>query len=165
MPRISNTNGARPEYRALGLIQVGVRLTPAEIDAYVGTGPYASKYVSFLRRDGFVFDTEKDGKKVLAYVLTTEPKNAAELRALGTRPAVVKEKKVTEKPAAKAPVAPKEPDTVAQNLLAALGTDAVVEFIPDLPKRGPNGRFQKKNTYTIDPDFDAVDVKDVVGAF
>lgn len=80
MPIVSASNGVRPEYRALAVIQLNKPVTPTEINDCVGTGDYAAKYISFLRRDGFVFDTTKDGRKIVSYTLIAEPVNAAYFR-------------------------------------------------------------------------------------
>lgn len=96
MPRVAASNGVRPEIRALAVLQLGKTVTPAEINAHVGTGDYAAKYVSFLNtRYGFTITANKDGRKVVSYTVVAEPSNAADLRA--ATPKV----KIT-KPAAKA---------------------------------------------------------------
>ena len=82
MPIVSASNGIRPEYRALAVIQLNKPVTPTEINDCVGTGDYAAKYISFLRRDGFVFDTTKDGRRIVSYTLIAEPVNAAYFRGL-----------------------------------------------------------------------------------
>jgi len=82
MPIVTASNGIRPEYRALAVIQLNKPVTPTEINDCVGTGDYAAKYISFLRRDGFVFDTTKDGRKIVAYTLIAEPVNVAYFRGL-----------------------------------------------------------------------------------
>jgi hypothetical protein len=82
MPIVTASNGIRPEYRALAVIQLNKSVTPTEINDCVGTGDYAAKYISFLRRDGFVFDTAKDGRKIVAYTLIAEPVNAAYFRGM-----------------------------------------------------------------------------------
>lgn len=82
MPKVSASNGIRPEIRALAVLQLGKTVTPAEINAHVGTGEYAAKYVSFLNtRYGFTITTQKDGRKVVSYTMIAEPANAAELRS------------------------------------------------------------------------------------
>jgi len=82
MPKVSASNGIRPEIRALAVLQMGKTVTPAEINAYVGTGDYAAKYVSFLNtRYGFTVTANKDGRKVVSYTMIAEPANAAELRS------------------------------------------------------------------------------------
>ena len=82
MPRVDASNGIRPEIRALAVLQLGKTVTPAEIDAHVGTGEYSAKYVSFLNtRYGFTITANKDGRKVVSYTVVAEPANAARLRA------------------------------------------------------------------------------------
>jgi hypothetical protein len=82
MPIVTASNGIRPEYRALAVIQLNKPVTPTEINDCVGTGDYAAKYISFLRRDGFVFDTTKDGRRIVSYTLIAEPVNVAYFRGL-----------------------------------------------------------------------------------
>ena len=82
MPKVSASNGIRPEIRALAVLQMGKTVTPAEINDHVGTGDYAAKYVSFLNtRYGFTITANKDGRKVVSYTMIAEPANAAELRS------------------------------------------------------------------------------------
>ena len=100
MPRVSASNGIRPEIRALAVLQLGKTVTPKEINDHVGTGEYAAKYVSFLNtRYGFNITANKDGRRVVSYTMIAEPANAAELR--GATP------KATKAKAAKVPKAPK----------------------------------------------------------
>ena len=100
MPRVSASNGIRPEIRALAVLQLGKTVTPKEINDHVGTGEYAAKYVSFLNtRYGFNITANKDGRRVVSYTMIAEPDNAAELR--GATP------KATKAKAAKVPKAPK----------------------------------------------------------
>lgn len=55
-------------------------VTPSEINAHVGDGDYSSKHVWYLRKFGFVFSVQKDGRKIASYTLIQEPDNVAELR-------------------------------------------------------------------------------------
>lgn len=94
MPITSASNGVRPEYRALSVINVGSPVTPDAINECVGTGKYASKYVTLLKRVGFVFTTEKDGKTIKTYTLISEPENASEYRNATPKVKAVKPSKV-----------------------------------------------------------------------
>lgn len=67
MPQASN-HGKRPEFVALELFERQIIVTPSEVDQYVGTTGYTSKYVCFLKRDGHQFETNKDGRRVVSYV-------------------------------------------------------------------------------------------------
>jgi hypothetical protein len=41
--------------------------TPKEIEAYVGLGPYASKYICYLKLHGYEIETVKNGRSVAEY--------------------------------------------------------------------------------------------------
>jgi hypothetical protein len=106
MPIVAASNGVRPEYRALAVIKLNKPVTPKEINDYVGTGDYAAKYISFLRRDGFVFDCTKDGRRIVSYTLIAEPKNAEYFRNMqpkqkASAPAKTVKVAAVAKPAAK----------------------------------------------------------------
>lgn len=70
---MSKTIGKRAEYVALEIMEIGKPVTPSQIDAHTGTGTYSSKYISFLKRDGFVFEIKKDGRNVVSYTLLSRP--------------------------------------------------------------------------------------------
>lgn len=107
MPRVAASNGIRPEIRALAVFKIGVPVTPAEINAHVGTGDYAAKYVSFLNtRHGFTITTQKDGRRVVSYTMVAEPANAADLRAMKPKVAKTKAPKVAKTKAPKVAKAP-----------------------------------------------------------
>lgn len=104
MPRVSASNGIRPEIRALAVLQLGKTVTPKEINDHVGTGEYAAKYVSFLNtRYGFNITANKDGRRVVSYTVIAEPDNAAELRGATPKAPKTKATKVAKAPKAKAP--------------------------------------------------------------
>ena len=150
MPIVAASNGVRPEIRALAVIELNKPVTPAEINAHVGTGDYAAKYISFLKtRYGFTFSIQKVGRQVVSYTLLKEPANIAELRSMqpkskGSKPAKVAVAKAAKpvKSASKAsPVAvkPRRVDVVEQ------------EF-------GSSGEV---SAYGIDADFDSMDGIDI----
>lgn len=102
MPRVNASDGIRPEIRALAVMHLGVPVTPAEINAHVGTGDYAAKYVSFLNtRYGFTITAQKDGRKVVSYTVEAEPANVADLRNAQPKAKAPKEPKVAKPKAAK----------------------------------------------------------------
>jgi len=95
MPKVSASNGIRPEIRALAVLVMGKTVTPAQINDHVGTGDYAAKYVSFLNtRYGFTITANKDGRKVVSYTMIAEPANAADLRAATPKTKIAKPKAV-----------------------------------------------------------------------
>lgn len=155
MPRKSN-HGKRPEYVALELFEKQKVVTPAEIDAHVGTTGYASKYVCFLRRDGYAFDLNKDGRTVVSYVMTGKSKGAAKKAATAapkaSKPKPEKKAKVV-KPAAKKVAAPKKPKfSVEEKLLREL------DMLPE--------KDFSSSTFSVDSEWDSadgLDIKSLVG--
>lgn len=167
----------RGEFLALQLFEIGKAVTPSEINAHVGRGDYAAKYISFLRgRHGFDFSVQKDGRTVVSYTLISEPENAAEVRARADATAV-KANKVFEaaatkiKKTAKA-AKPKQakvrqskqtaPATVkkaARNVLKDKADKEADAILAELGmKRG--GEYAG-GTYSVDPDWDSMDGIDV----
>jgi len=93
----------RPRELALEVLKLNKAVTPSEIDKHVG-GEYSSKYICQLRKRGFEFEVTKDGRNVVSYTLTKEPKNVAEIRGGTKKQKAVKVKKATPvKTVAKAP--------------------------------------------------------------
>jgi hypothetical protein len=115
MPKVSASNGIRPEIRALEVFPLGATVTPDVINDHVGTGEYAAKYVSFLNtRYGFNITANKDGRRVVSYTMVAEPANAAVLRSstAATKIVIYRENgqilaKVDGTKSVKAPKAPK----------------------------------------------------------
>lgn len=151
MPRVAASNGIRPEIRALAVIKLNKPVTPAEINAHVGTGDYAAKYISFLKnRYGFTFSVQKNGRQVVSYTLLKEPKNVDALR--GAKP----------KAAAKVAVAKVAKPAKAAKVAAAVSVKpAKVDVVQK--QFGSTGEV---SSYNVDGDFDSmdgVDVKALVG--
>jgi hypothetical protein len=156
MPIVSASNGVRPEFRALAVIKLNQPVTPTEINDYVGTGDYAAKYISFLRRDGFVFDTTKDGRKIVSYTLIGEPANAEFFR---NRQPKAKAAKVTKQPAvdlealksfkikAAAPIKTKK--VVSSKPVFDIAQDEVSKTF------GSTGEIA--SSYSVDSDWDSMD--------
>ena len=173
MPRVAASNGIRPEIRALAVFKVGVPVTPADINAHVGTGDYAAKYVSFLNtRYGFTITAQKDGRKVVSYTLIAEPANAADLRSMTPKAAKTKAPKVAKVKApviASKPVAPKVKapkkvsakksvaDIKSSNLakLKAVGERFKADKIETLTES------PKAASFSIDGDWDSVEGLDL----
>jgi hypothetical protein len=157
MPRVAASNGVRPEIRALAVIQMNKPVTPAEINAHVGTGDYAAKYISFLKnRFGFTFSVQKNGRQVVSYTLLKEPKNVAELR--GTKARVSAHAARTQVAVAKVA----KPAKAAKS--AKVSSVSVKPAKVDVVQQqfGSTGEV----SYAIDNDFDSmdgVDVKALVG--
>jgi hypothetical protein len=110
MPIVAASNGIKPYIRALAVIKLNKPVAPSVINDCVGTGDYAAKYISKLRKDGFEFTSAKDGREIVSYTLVAEPSNAAYFR--GMQPKVKGAKKA---PAAK----PAKPKVVKNKTVAA----------------------------------------------
>lgn len=142
MPIVAASNGVRPELRALDVIHLNTPVTPAEINAHVGTGDYAAKYISFLKtRYGFTFTCQKQGRTIVSYTLVGEPADVSKLRNTQPKQKAAKAKAV--KPAkvvkaAKVVVPTAKPKHV----------DAVTKQF------GSSGEV---SSYGVDPDFDNYD--------
>ena len=52
---------------ALEILKTKKTVTPAELNAYVGKGNYASKYVLYLKLAGHDIATNKNGRTVVSY--------------------------------------------------------------------------------------------------
>lgn len=158
MPIVAASNGVRPEYRALAVIKLNKPVTPKEINDYVGTGDYAAKYISFLRRDGFVFDCTKDGRRIVSYTLVAEPKNAEYFRNMQPKQkaaAPAKQAKTVKVTAVK--TAPK-----ATNLAKAAAAKAPAKKTKVDPVEktfGSSGEIA--SSYAVDNGWDSMDNVDV----
>ena len=164
-----------PQLRVLALFQRKPELTPDEIDQHVGRGPYASKYVCFLKALGHNIDTVKDGRQVLRYVyagMRTLPLGAPK-RPVSEQPKIVKaDTKEPRKPKTKKVKAPpteeeiraknltlmrkillkKKPKKVAKASRTIYGDIVEQEF-------GSTGEIAK--SYNIDKDWDSVEGLDI----
>ena len=103
MPIVAASNGIKPYIRALAVIQLNKPVAPSVINQCVGTGDYAAKYISKLRKDGFEFTSAKDGREIVSYTLVAEPTNAAYFRNMqpkvkGAKKAVVAKPAKVKKP-------------------------------------------------------------------
>lgn len=172
MPKIAGRD-VRGEFLALQLFEVGKAVTPSEINAHVGRGDYAAKYISFLRgRHGFEFSVQKDGRTVVSYTLVSEPDNAADVRANATAaPATkaVKPVKVAKpkaaKPAKAAKVrqskqtAPAKTQKAARNVLKDRADAEADRLLAEIGMK--NAGEYAGGTYSVDPDWDSMDGIDV----
>lgn len=166
MPKIAGRD-VRGEFLALQLFEVGKAVTPSEINAHVGRGDYAAKYISFLRgRHGFEFSVQKDGRTVVSYTLVSEPDNAADVRAKATavKPVKVAKPKAA-KPAKAAKVRQSKQTALAKTQKAArnvLKDKADAEADRLLAEIGmKNAGEYAGGTYSVDPDWDSMEGIDV----
>lgn len=143
--------------------KVGDTATPAEIDKHVGgTGSYYSKHVSVMRRWGFEFDVEKDGRTIVRYTLTKVPANEAEYR---TQPAAAKiaTKKV-------APKAKSKPKAVSKPKTKKTGKEKNLDTMRSVLRKQKQEKKEmlevlkdepQATSYSIDADWDSTDEVDI----
>lgn len=175
MPKIAGRE-VRGEFLALQLFdKIGKAVTPSEINAHVGRGDYAAKYISFLRgRHGFEFSVQKDGRTVLSYTLISEPDNAADVRAMATGSGSVKAAKATKpkaakttKPKASKPVKARQSKQTAsapvkkaaRNVLKERADKEADALLAEIGMK--NAGEYAGGTYSVDPDWDSMDGIDV----
>lgn len=169
MPRTVNSNGIRPELRALAIIKLGVPITISEINDYIGSGDYGSKYVCMLKTVwGFTFTVQKNGRKVVSYTMVAEPKNGAELRALqpkAKKSATKVVAKATKKP--KTAVAKKTKKKSAAVKAATTTSAKAAAFMKFREKQNVDpveaalGSTGELTSYGMDSDWDSMDGIDV----
>jgi len=145
--------------------------TPAEINAHVGRGNYAAKYVCYLKLEGYEIETVKSGKTVTEYKFISDGDSATrnyqwvppakrgaapkQKTAKAATPKVSKPVKVRQSkqtpsaPAKKAArnVLKDRADAEADRLLAEIGMKNAGEYAG--------------GTYSVDPDWDSMDGIDV----
>lgn len=64
---MSRNAGKRPHELALEMFAKQATITPTELEKHVGNGPYASKHIWFLRKQGHDITVNKDGRTVVSY--------------------------------------------------------------------------------------------------
>lgn len=182
MPIVAASNGIKPYIRSLAVIKLNKPVTPSEINDCVGTGDYASKYISKLRKDGFEFTIQRDGRNIVSYTLVSEPDCAVAYRAMKPKqkgakkqvadPVAAKQNKLrpavskSKKPAKTAKAAKTAEQIKAENLeklkavskkLAKRKTKKVIDVVES--ELGSSGEIA--TSYNIDPSWDSTDGLDI----
>jgi hypothetical protein len=146
--------------------------TPDEINAHVGKGKYASKYICYLKLEGYEIETVKNGRTVTEYkfisdgdsatreykwvppaqrgqVKTLKVKAVKQPKAKAAKPVKVRQSKQTAAPVKKAArnALKDHADAEADRLLAEIGMKNAGEYAG--------------GTYSVDPDWDSMDGIDV----
>jgi hypothetical protein len=137
--------------------------TPKEIEAHVGRGPYASKYICYLKLHGYEIETVKNGRTVSEYKFISDGDSATRnytwvppaKRGAAAKPKAAKKVKVVAatKPAKKAgkKVAVKAAARKSKPIMDKMVDEVEREF-------GSSGAI---GNYSVDPDFDSMDGVDV----
>ena len=164
------------------LIALGKSVSPSDIDNLVrpagSSKNYSAKYITFLRLLGFDFTVQKDGRKIVSYTCSVEPKNAADIRGITAKvskakSAAPKAAKVKAPKKAAAPAAPRKvaaskksvADIKAANLakLKAVGAKFkpknVREFDDVTEQFGTSGEVG--TSFNVDRDWDSIEGLDL----
>lgn len=135
---MSRNTGKRPHELALELFAKQPTVSPTELEKHVGNGPYSSKHVWFLRKLGHDITVNKEGKTVVSYTYngigTASAATAKPAKAAKAKP-VSKAEERRQKAASK-PFELKKP---ADEVEATFGSSGAA------------------SSYSVDPDWDAVD--------
>jgi hypothetical protein len=156
---------------ALDFLKSKGTATPDEINAHVGKGNYASKYICYLKLEGYEIETVKTGRTVTEYKFisdgdsatreykwvapaqrgkTAAPKTKKVKAPKASKPVKVRQSKQTPSaPVKKAArnVLKERADAEADRLLAEIGMKNAGEYAG--------------GTYSVDPDWDSMDGIDV----
>lgn len=146
--------------------KVGVKITPEEIDKHVGgTGSYFSKHISVLRRWGFVFDVEKEGRNIVSFTLKSEPSDAANYRNSKTKDTKKVSKKTTKVLSQKKPTNKKKVIKSAPKVPLDVKASNKEKMKEVLEKRKAVKKELAKepalSSVSVDPDWDATDDIDI----
>lgn len=134
---------------ALAVFKEKGTLTPSELCAAAGVGlKYASKFASWLRHYGHDITTNKSGKTVVSYTYVGETDRVKPLPSAAPKAPKVKTAKPVKKVASVKPV---------------MSDEEIKEAAAALQKLRNQGSSSKGASYSIDPDWDAVeDVRELL---
>jgi hypothetical protein len=161
------------QFVALEFLKSKGTATPAEINAHVGKGNYAAKYVCYLKLYGYEIETVKDGRTVTEYkfisdgdsatrnfkwvapadrgkVKTPKVKAAKVAKPKASKPVKVRQSKQT-------PSAPVK--KAARNALKDRADAEADRLLAEIGMK--NGGEYAGGTYSVDPDWDSMDGIDV----
>lgn len=160
---------------ALEFLKQRVSATPAEIEAHVGAGPYASKYICYLKLRGYEIETVKTGRTVTEYKFISDGDSATREYqwvppAQRGKTAAPKQKKAkaAAKPKASKPVKVRQSKQTAQaekvvkaarNALKEKADKEADALLRELGMK--NAGEYGGGTYSVDPDWDSMDGIDV----
>lgn len=157
---------------ALEFLKQRVSATPAEIEAHVGAGPYASKYICYLKLRGYEIETVKSGRTVTEYKFISDGDSATrdyQWVPPAQRGAAPKQKKakVAKAPKASKPIkvrqskqTPSAPvKKAARNVLKERADAEADRLLAEIGMK--NAGEYAGGTYSVDPDWDSMDGIDV----
>lgn len=150
---------------ALDFLKRVVSATPAEIEDHVGAGPYASKYICYLKLHGYEIETLKNGKTVEKYRFVSDGDSAT--RNYKWVPPAKRDQKKTKKSKSVSKMA----DAVVHATVKAKKTKAVKNAIKKTMDKEADALLSElgmKNageygggTYSVDSDWDSMSDIDI----
>lgn len=154
---------------ALAFLKSKGSATPAQINAHVGKGNYASKYVCYLKLEGYEIETVKNGKTVVEYKYVSDGDSATRNykwvapadRGKVKTPKVKTDKAPSRKAQAAVAAASKTAKTrkAARNVLKDAADKQADALLAELGMK--NAGEYAGGTYSVDPDWDSMDGIDV----
>jgi hypothetical protein len=174
------------QFVALEFLKSKGTATPAEINAHVGKGNYAAKYVCYLKLYGYEIETVKDGRTVTEYKFISDgdsatreykwvpPAQRGQNKAATSNMKSARVKRDAEavfekaaKPKASKPVkvrqskqTPSAPvKKAARNALKDRADAEADRLLAEIGMK--NGGEYAGGTYSVDPDWDSMDGIDV----
>ncbi len=145
--------------------------TPAEINAHVGKGNYAAKYVCYLKLEGYEIETVKDGRTVTEYKFISDgdsatreykwvpPAQRGQVKTPKTKTAKATKPKQVKARVSKQTPAPKSVKKAARNVLKDRADAEADRLLAELGMKDA-GEYAG-GTYSVDPDWDSMDGIDV----
>lgn len=165
-------SGVASHERALELFKQTATVTPKELEDFVGAGPYASKFVCYLKLRGHEITANKQGRTIVSYTYVGEGDSATRNyqwvppAKRGAAPAAAKPKKQAapkaEKPVkvVKARVSKQTPvKKAARNVLQEKADREADAILAQIGLK--NAGELNHGTYSVDPDWDSMDGIDV----
>lgn len=157
------------QFVALEFLKQKGSATPAEINAHVGNGNYAAKYICYLKLYGYEIETVKDGRTVTEYKFISDGDSATRnfkwVPPAERGKAKTPKAKAVKQPKAKAVKVRQSKQTAAPVKKAArnaLKDRADKEADALLREIGmKNAGEYAGGTYSVDPDWDSMDGIDV----
>jgi hypothetical protein len=159
---------------ALAFLKSKGTATPAEINAHVGKGNYASKYICYLKLEGYEIEAVKNGKTVVEYKYISDGDSATRnyqwmppAQRNGAAAPKQKKAKAAAKPKASKPVkvrqskqTPSAPvKKAARNVLKDRADAEADRLLAEIGMK--NAGEYAGGTYSVDPDWDSMDGIDV----
>jgi len=156
-----------PGDRALEIFKAEKTVTRTDLEKKVGAGPYASKFVWWLKKQGHNITTQKDGRTVVSY--TYEGAGVASTKKKATVSEVIekvaKPKAATAKPVAMAAAKKKKAPAKAKTVAPRKAPSKPVASAPkvEVPIKEETLILGKEQpaSYNVDADWDDVGVDNI----